>query len=210
MQGYAEELLAEAAPQLSETHKHYLTRIQRAASRLDRLTQDVLAFSKLSRAQIALVPVNLDKLVRDIVEQYPNLRASGVQINIADSLHEVIGSEPFLTQAIANLLGNAVKFVHTGTNPKIEISSRKIEGDKVRLRITDNGIGIDPRHQSRIFQIFGRVHADDKYEGTGIGLAIVKKSVERMNGTVGFESHQGQGTCFWIDLPASIRQPEQR
>ncbi|HEX7862187.1 MAG TPA: ATP-binding protein [Verrucomicrobiae bacterium] len=209
MQGYAEELLAEAAPQLSETHKHYLQRIQRAAYRLDRLTQDVLAFSKLSRAQIALLPVDLDKLVRDIVEQYPNLRASGVQITITSSLHEVIGNEPFLTQAIANLLGNAVKFVHTGTNPKIEISSRKIEGDRVRLSITDNGIGIDPRHQSRIFQIFGRVHADDKYEGTGIGLAIVKKSVERMNGTVGFESHHGQGTCFWIDLPSPINQPEQ-
>jgi signal transduction histidine kinase len=129
---------------------------------------------------------------------------------VRSPLLPVTGNEAFLTQIISNLLGNAVKFVERGTVPKVEIGTERIQGNIVRFWVKDNGIGIDPRHHSRIFEIFGRVHPDSKYEGTGIGLAIVKKSVERINGRIGFESELGKGTVFWVELPIAALDTRER
>jgi PAS domain S-box-containing protein len=210
MQGYSEELLKQLAGKLSSENKTYLERIHRAASRLDRLTQEVLTYSRLSRTEITLQPIDLGKLIHEIVEQYPNITSAKAEIKIEDPLLGVIGHESFLTQAVSNLLSNAVKFVAPGEIPKILVRT-EAHGEWVRLWVEDHGIGIDPRHRNRIYQIFGRIHPDAKYEGTGIGLAVVKKSVEKMNGRVGFESSVKNGSKFWIELPSSsgIENPEQ-
>jgi signal transduction histidine kinase len=111
----------------------------------------------------------------------------------------MLGHEAYMTQCITNLLGNAVKFVGEGVIPEIHIRSERLNG-KLRIWIEDNGIGIDPAHHQRIFQIFGQVYPEERYGGTGIGLAIVRKAVQRMNGEVGVESEVNKGSRFWLIL----------
>jgi signal transduction histidine kinase len=110
-----------------------------------------------------------------------------------------LGHEGSLTQCLANLLGNAVKFVASGQTPRIAIRTQALDGE-VRIWIEDQGIGIAPEDQGCIFGMFERLRTD--YPGTGIGLAIVRKAVERMGGAVGLESAPGKGSKFWIQLPA--------
>jgi signal transduction histidine kinase len=111
-----------------------------------------------------------------------------------------LAHESSLTQAVSNLLSNAKKFVAPGTVPKIEIWTERNDG-KVRLWIRDNGIGIKPQFHSRLFGMFERVNQNDRYEGTGIGLALVRKAVEKMGGTTGLQSDGINGSSFWIELP---------
>ena len=200
MQGYAEELIEDAAGSLSPTHRSYLERIYRAASRLDRLTQDILSYSKLSNAEIHVHRIDVERLVHEIIEQYPHLRDFREKIRVRTSMQDVIGNEAYLTQAISNLLNNAVKFVHPEREPEVRVYTEE-NGGMVRIVVADNGIGIEQRHYERIYHIFGRIHPDSKYAGTGIGLAIVKKTAERMGGRAGFDSEWGVGSKFWLELP---------
>ena len=200
MSGYAQELLKES--KLSAEGRTYVERIQRAATRLDRLTQEVLSYSQLARAEIKLQPIDLDKLAHQIVEQYPELTAQCEHIEIRSPLLAVLGHEGFLTQGLANLLINACKFIEPGAAPKVVVRAEPL-GEEVRVWVEDNGIGIAPEHKDRVFQMFGRIHPEKKYEGTGIGLAIVKKAVERMGGTVGYDSEPGKGSRFWLQLKSA-------
>jgi signal transduction histidine kinase len=204
MQAYAQFLLEELRPSLDASHSRYLDRIGTAATRLDKLITDVLSYSRVSRAELELKAVNLDRLVREIAYQYPVLQEA--QIHIANDLGSVLAAETLLTQAIANLLTNAAKFVTAGQTPRIRVWSEEIARDSsaapfIRLCIQDNGIGISADEQQRIFAIFARGHSEKEYEGTGIGLSIVKKAIERMHGEVGVHSMLGQGSTFWIQLP---------
>jgi signal transduction histidine kinase len=121
------------------------------------------------------------------------------EIQIEGKLPKVLGGEGSLTQCMSNLLTNAVKFVAPGTKPRIKIRAQAVAAD-IRLWVEDNGIGIAPRDQVRIFQMFERVDHGAAYEGTGLGLTIVRKAVERMGGRMGVESEVGQGSKFWIQL----------
>ena len=124
---------------------------------------------------------------------------SAATIELKGSFPAVLANEAVLTQCFSNLLGNAVKFVAPGVRPRVEISSQSVaSGRRARLFFKDNGIGIEPAAQGKIFGIFERL--SNQYEGTGIGLAIVKKGVERMGGTVGLESAPGRGSTFWLEL----------
>ncbi|HWD94176.1 MAG TPA: PAS domain S-box protein [Verrucomicrobiae bacterium] len=203
MQCYAEVLMEDYGSQLDEHAKKYLERIIQGGSRMDRLIQDILTYSRLSRREIRLQPISLDKLTREIVRQYLDLSASTrAEISVDGKLPTVLGHEASLSQAISNLLNNAVKFVAPGTTPRVRLSTERVNGD-VRLWIEDNGIGIKPEYQHRLFSVFERVHPEKNYEGTGIGLAIVRKAAERMGGKVGVESDGKNGSRFWIQLPAS-------
>jgi signal transduction histidine kinase len=112
----------------------------------------------------------------------------------------VAGNDALLAQCISNLLNNAIKFVAPGTTPRVEISAEAMDGDWIRVCLKDNGIGIAPEDHDRVFRLFERIHAATEYEGTGIGLTIVRKAVERMGAQVGFESALGAGSNFWIRL----------
>jgi PAS domain S-box-containing protein len=199
MQGYAKALLSDYGARLDGEAKHYLDRIFRAANRLDLLVQDVLAYSRVAKSEIDLQPIDLERLIEDIISAHPEFQAPKARILVETRLHRVLGHEAHLTQCITNLLGNAVKFVAPGLEPEVRIRSERVNG-QIRVTFADNGIGIDPSHHERIFQIFGQVYPEKKYGGTGIGLAIVRKAVQRMNGEVGVESGIDKGSRFWLIL----------
>jgi PAS domain S-box-containing protein len=199
MQGYAEALLEEYEGKLDPTGQDYLKRIGRAASRMDLLIQDVLAYSRVAKGEIQLRKVNVEGVIRDVIQNYPALQPDRATIKTVSPIPEVMGHEAYLTQIVSNLLTNAVKFVEPGKRPEVEIRGNA-EGDLVRITFTDNGIGIAPEHHNQIFQIFGRVYSDKKFEGTGIGLAIAKKAAERMGGSVGVDSQLGRGSHFFVLL----------
>ncbi|MEY2466460.1 MAG: hypothetical protein QOD03_981 [Verrucomicrobiota bacterium] len=200
MRCYAEVLLEDYGERLDDHAKKYLDRIVSGGTRMDRLIEDILTYSRLNRREIQLQPVALDRLVREIVQQYPEMRSARAEIVIQGKLLSVIGHEPSLTQAISNLLNNAVKFVASGVTPRVRIRTERRD-DQVRLWIEDNGIGIKPEYQHRLFGMFERIHPEKSYEGTGIGLAIVRKAAERMGGKAGVESDGLTGSNFWIQLP---------
>ena len=143
--------------------------------------------------------MDLQKLVADIIQQYPGLQPPQADITVIQPLDRVIGHEAALTQVIANLLGNAVKFMPLGKKPMVRVST-ETHGDEVRLWVEDNGIGIAETDLTRIFGIFEKIHPDKTYEGTGIGLSIVRKGAERMGGLTGVESELGKGSRFWVQL----------
>jgi signal transduction histidine kinase len=177
-----------------------LQRIMGTSKRLDALVQDILAYSRVSRVEIVTQPIDLDLLLREILDQYPNLKAPQAVVDVKKPLGRVKGHDASLTQCISNLLGNAVKFVAQGVKPQVEVGSEQSNGH-VRLWVKDNGIGIDPAYQKRIFKMFERAPHDRSYDGTGIGLAIVRKAIERMGGEFGLVSSPGEGSTFWIQLP---------
>jgi signal transduction histidine kinase len=177
---------------------NYLQKIVRSANRLDRLIQDVLSYSRLHQAGGLMQPVDVDGLIRDIIATYPNGRKA--EFHIQGTLPVVLGNEAFLTQCFSNLLGNAAKFVAPDTIPHIEIGAEDRAPAAVRVWIADNGIGIAPENHQRIFRMFERINPITEYDGTGIGLTIVRKVAERMGAPIGFESALGNGSRFWIEL----------
>jgi signal transduction histidine kinase len=200
MQSYAQFLVDEYGRKLDEQGIGYLRQIMRSAVRLDRLIRDVLDYSKILHASVPMERVSLDSLVRDIVDTYPHGQMIKARIQVKGRLPEVIGNEALLTQCISNLLSNGAKFVSAGTTPHLKIWAEERESSIVRVWFEDNGVGIAPENRERIFRLFERIHAVPEYEGTGIGLSIVRKAVERMGAKVGFESELGHGNSFWIEL----------
>jgi signal transduction histidine kinase len=204
MQNYSKILIEDHANQIGGDAKTYLERIAGSADRLDRLIHDVLNYSKIVRGDIPLEPVDTQALLDEIICSYPNLGPAHAQIMISPPLPKVRANRAGLTQAFSNLLGNAVKFVKIGVTPRIliraECNGKIHTGNHVRLWFEDNGIGINKGAEKRLFQMFQRINRPEEYEGTGIGLAIVRKVVKRMGGEVGVESELGKGSRFWIEL----------
>jgi signal transduction histidine kinase len=197
MQGFAKILLEDYGDKLEAKPKSYLEKIVASAARLSQLIQDVLAYSQLSQGQKVTGTFDLDKLVRAMVESYPNLREAGIEIVVAST--PVRGYEVALSQCLSNLLCNAIKFVPTGVVPRVKVWTEQNNG-QLRLWVEDNGIGIALKDQKRIFDVFARVHGNEIFEGTGLGLSMVKSAVEKMGGTFGVESELGKGSRFWIEL----------
>jgi signal transduction histidine kinase len=175
----------------------FTRRIRASAERLDALVNDSLSYTTVLRGEMPLGPIDLAAFLRVLIETYPDLQPHAGEIQLAEGLPRVMANPGGLTQCFANLLRNAVKFVAPGVKPYIQIRAEP-RGDFVRIWLRDNGIGIPREAQQRIFGMFERSHPE--YEGTGIGLAIVQKAVQRMGGGVGVESEPGKGSSFWLDL----------
>lgn len=169
----------------------------------------MLAYSRLMREELTLEPVDLNAVLAECsVQLAADIEGTKARIAVAGPLPSVKAHHAALKQAVANLLSNAIKFVRPGVEPRVTVRAECREG-RVRLWVEDNGIGIDPKHHGLIFGVFQRLHRVDEYPGTGIGLAIVRKAMERMNGRVGLESEVGGGSRFWIGLPAAPGTPEE-
>jgi len=199
LQGFTRILLEDYTPALGEEGRLYAERIGAAATRMDVLIRDLLDYARLSHLELPLTSLDLGHQIQQVLLQLgPEIEAKQAEIVVAP-LPRVIANETVLAQVLTNLLTNAIKFVAPDTRPHIEIRSETIDG-KLRVFVRDNGIGIDSLHHERIFGLFQRLHKPEVYPGTGVGLAIVRKGVERMGGTVGLESTPGKGSCFYIDL----------
>lgn len=197
---FTEFVIQDCGAELSRTGKDYLEKVSQAARRLDRLIQDVLSLSRVRREQVQMGAVDLERLVESIIQERPQWQEPAAEVRIEGPLSPVRGHEALLTQIVSNLLSNAVKFVTPGVKPKVRVRS-EMDADRVRLWVEDNGIGIERHALERVFELFGRNQRAKDYEGTGIGLAIVRKAAQRMGGLVGVESQPGQGSRFWVELP---------
>ncbi len=206
IQGFAQALLEDYGDSLDELGQEYARYLVEGAMQMDTLITDLLAYSRLSRTEIQLQPIALDAVVQEALHQLSTqLQERQAMVSIESPLPEVMGHRSILVQVITNLLSNALKFVEPDIQPQVRVWAQK-EQDWIRLWVMDNGIGIAPEHQERIFRIFERLHGVESYPGTGIGLAIVRKGVERMGGRMGVESQPGTGSRFWLALPPVASQ----
>ncbi|MBD1821125.1 PAS domain S-box protein [Cyanobacteria bacterium FACHB-DQ100] len=204
MEGLGTILLEDYGDRLDEDGQEYTRRIVQAAQEMDTLILNLLDYSRLSRADIQLQALDLNRVVAKVVAHLQDdIAAKRAQVKVEPDLPNVMGHYITLSQILTNLLTNALKFTHRDRQPQIHLwVEERFDGtaEWVRLWVEDNGIGIEPRFQEQIFQVFERLHSAETYPGTGIGLAIVRKGVERMDGRVGVESQPGQGSRFWIEL----------
>ena len=197
IRGFAKTLEELVGGRLDGETKECLHRIGSSAQRMDRLITDALSYSKTVQSELALAAVDTAGLLRGIVESYPHFQAPKACITIDGEIPKVLANEAGLTQCFSNLLDNAVKFVGAGALAEVRIRAEKHNGT-VRIWFEDNGIGIPELFRPRLFQMFQR--ADKTYEGTGIGLALVRKVAERMGGRVGMEPGPSGGSRFWVEL----------
>lgn len=201
MHGFAYALLEDYADRpLDEEGREYLRRIMESSGRMDALIQDLLAYSRLAREEIPLQPLEPLALLREVLaEMSPELESRGAQVEVDEGCPAVQAHGVTLKQVLTNLLSNAVKFVAPGVRSRVRVYAEATDR-KVRLFVEDNGIGIERKYLDRIFRVFERIHRSEEYAGTGVGLAIVRRAVERMGGSVGVESEPGKGSRFWIEL----------
>lgn len=200
IQSYAEVILQDCAETIDECGIDYLRKIVSAGGRMDRLIQEMLVTAQLSREEIKLEAVQPQRVIEQILAERTDFQPASADIETERPLLAVVGHEASLTQCIRNLLDNAIKFVPRGIKPHVRIYTEAI-GDQVRIWFEDNGVGIEPAAQQRLFEMFHRQDRGSQYTGFGIGLAIVRKAIERMNGQAGVESEPGQGSRFWVQLP---------
>lgn len=201
MAGFSQALSEEYAGQpLDETGRDYARRILDGSQRMDRQIQDLLSYSHLSRMEITLEPVDLDDVADQVMDQAAGpIAECKAEVVVEKPLSRAVGHPFLLCQALGNLVSNALKFIPAGVGPRVRVRSER-RADRVRVWVEDNGIGIAPEYQARIFKIFERLHRPEQFPGTGIGLAVVRRAVERMGGAVGVESAEGKGSRFWIEL----------
>jgi signal transduction histidine kinase len=208
MHGFGEALMDDYGERLDDVGRDYAARICTAAADLDVLIHDLLEYSRLGRDELAVEQVDLESAVSEARAQMETaLDERGGRLTVTGPLPEVIGHRTTLVQMIANLLANAVKFVAPGIEPRVRIWAEPRD-TCVRLWVEDNGIGIASEHQHRIFRVFERLHGREAYAGTGVGLAVVHRGAQRMGGRVGVESAPGEGSRFWVELPAAGGSPD--
>lgn len=200
MQVFSAMLLDDAANR-NAAGREYIERINKSAEFMDALLRDLLAFSKVSQQRVELRTVPLGDavdLVLSTLAEEIRLRNATVEAN--GPWPSVWAHQPTVTQVVLNLIGNALKFSRLGESPRVRVYA-EVRGAMVRFCVEDAGIGVAPEHQEQIFRLFTRLHGG-KFAGTGVGLSIVQKGIERLGGKVGVESGAGQGSRFWFELPA--------
>lgn len=203
MSGFSEALLQDCEPNLDATGKEYLERIRKSAVRMDRLVSDILDYGRLAQQKIPLEVVSVgDVLAKVLNDLHGEIEQKRAVVEVEHPLPSVVANASVLNQVLLNLASNAFKFVPPEKTPTLKIRSER-RGEMTRILFEDNGIGIAPEHREKIFEMFQQLNRSE-YAGTGIGLALVKKGVERMNGLIGVDSECGGGSCFWVELRSAV------
>jgi PAS domain S-box-containing protein len=202
IEGFA-RILLEAQSQRDAESNEYLKRIATIAEQANALITNLLTYSQLGQGDLLCQPVSLTRVLQTVLQQLEaEIQQHQAQITVESPLPTVMGNFPLLIQVLTNLLSNAIKFASPSRSPQVRIWAEP-RSKSTRLWVEDNGIGIAPADQQRIFQAFERLHGIEEYPGTGIGLAIVRRGIDRMGGQVGVDSQPGQGSRFWIELPTA-------
>jgi light-regulated signal transduction histidine kinase (bacteriophytochrome) len=198
---FAEIVEQNYQPSLDENGRHYMDVIVQSCKQMDHLIDDLLSYTRIEHRVARYQPVALQPLVTQIVDSLAGRLATvGSTMSIPEDLPVVYGDSTLISQIFINLLSNALTYRRPEVPLKITITCT-VEANSYVISIADNGIGIAAKNYDRIFTIFQRLHSDDEYAGTGIGLAIVKKSAELMGGLVWVESTEGEGSTFRVRLP---------
>lgn len=201
--GFAQILARRHRDSLNDEGRHYMDNIVRASAQMGQLIEDLLAYSRLGRQAIRLEALALGELMAQALAQFaPRIAELDACVTVQAELPTVLGDETLLTQILLNLVDNALTYCRPGERPWLTIDCR-IRGEEVVLLVQDRGIGIADEHFETIFGVFERLHTRDEYPGTGIGLATVKQAVERLGGKVWLESKLGEGSTFYVSLPAA-------
>ncbi len=201
MVGYAELLQKSASSMLDDKGRRYMMMILEAAKRMGALIDDLLAFSRIGRAETRETLVSMDQLVKEAqneVWQETDGRKMTWKIG---RLPDLYGDRSMLKLALVNLISNAVKFTRTCPEPEIEIGCTEKEKDLVVVFVKDNGVGFDMKYVNKLFGVFQRLHRMEEFEGTGIGLATVQRIIHRHGGQVWAQGVVGQGATFFLSLP---------
>lgn len=199
--GYSRLLLEDHAASLDAEGKQFLENIQRGAEQMGQLIEDLLAYSRMERRSMHPAPFDLTELVESVVgERTADVLAQGARIELEIEPLTACADAEGLRMALRNLLDNALKFSRDRTPPQIRITATETS-DSIELAVSDNGIGFDMRFADRIFEIFQRLQRSEEYPGTGIGLAIVRKTMQRMGCSVHVESALGHGSTFVLEVP---------
>jgi signal transduction histidine kinase len=189
------------ADQLDERANQYIAFAVDGAQRMQRLINDLLAFSRIGRLTAGFTDVDLDAVVREAVNQREAvLEEMGGEVTWS-GLPTVRGEEPLLSSLVGNLISNSIKFRRPDVPPRVHIEARQLDGEW-EITCRDNGIGIEPEFADKVFVIFQRLHAKEMYPGTGIGLAIAKKIIEYHGGRIWVDTSTGEGTTIRLTLPA--------
>jgi signal transduction histidine kinase len=201
IQGFSTILQNEYASHLDEKGKGYAQRIAANAVKMDSLLSDLLEYGRISRGGIELSQVDLKTVMNQTVNDLePQIKNRNARVAVEADDVVVQANSTILVQVLNNLVSNAIKFMPSGRSPAILMQAITI-GDVVQIKVTDNGIGIPEPHHAKIFNLFERLHSETEYPGTGIGLAIVQRGVEKMGGRIFVQSQVGQGSTFTIELP---------
>lgn len=201
---FARILSEEHAPQLNEEGRRIVERIEKAAIRMDEMLRGVLTLSRLSRATLTTENVPLELAINDaLVQNRAAVEATTAEVIVERPLATVSACATLVSQVMAQLLTNALKYARPEVPPRVRISAETMPSTVI-VKIADEGIGIAPQYLERIFHVFEQLHPRGRYAGNGIGLAIVRRAVQRMNGRVWAESNPGHGSCFFVELPRGM------
>ena len=199
MQGFSELLAGDTGTTLSETGRDFARRIDKSSQFMDALLSDLLAFSRISQRQVELTSVSLNSVVESVLSRLgKDIEEKNARVESSGPWPSVLAHEPTLAQVLFNLTSNALKFITPSVPPLVRLRSEE-RAEFIRVWVEDNGPGIAQQYQDQIFRLFARLDGE-KYPGTGLGLTIVQKGLERMGGRVGVESKPGQGSRFWFEL----------
>lgn len=193
--------LIEKTVDLDEHSRDYIERMGKSARRMKRFIEDLLLYSKVTTKQKPFELVDLEKKVKTVCEEMDHIIHSTHAVVNISNLPTIEGDNNQIHQLIVNLIFNSFKYKSEGKPPIINIFGKKKENNYWEISIQDNGIGFDEKYADRIFKPFQRLHGRSKYEGSGLGLTICKKIVERHNGTISALSKPGVGTTFILTLP---------
>jgi K+-sensing histidine kinase KdpD len=205
MAGFAELLQKSASSALDETSRQYMAIILDAAKKMGQLIDDLLAFSRIGRAEARDTTVSLQQLVKEVIEEMrPETAGRHIAWRIG-GLPDLHGDRSMLKLVFVNLIANAIKFTRPRQSPEIEIGS--FDDDRGRVVfVKDNGVGFDMKYSNKLFRVFQRLHRTEEFEGTGIGLATVQRVLHRHGGTVWAEGAVNAGATFFLAFPATLKR----
>lgn len=199
--GYSRLLMEEYSDKLDEEGLFFLNNVRQGATLMNTLIEDLLAYSRMERKELHHTSINLKSLIDNLVNQRTHdIEKCSINLRIDVPFQTIESDTETLRQVLTNYLDNAIKYSKKDTSGTVTIGGSE-DSDYWTLWIKDDGIGFDPKYLDRIFDIFQRLHRVEEYPGTGIGLAIVRKAVERINGRVRANSSLGKGSTFYLDIP---------
>lgn len=201
IQAFSDLLRSRCGESLNGQGLDYLDRVQNAAGRMQRLINDLLSLSRAGTRTLNVVMVDLNAIVHGVLSDLEiRIQQKGALVTCGPL--PTVQADPIqIMQLMQNLVANALKFHAPGEVPRVEIEGNVLDGDQYQITVTDHGIGFDEKYTDRIFQVFQRLHGRMEYEGTGIGLSVCRRIVERHGGTITARSAPGQGAKFIVQLP---------